>query len=276
MSKLNIGLLSIVTILFFLSVSCGESKTSNNETADTVTVQEKEDIQKIAGYPIPTPYETSLLLQKAGAGFVFDLTNSASNSDKYFTEKSKALNLGIYGADLSYSSTYNKAKEVKEYMICSKKMSDDLGIVTDYNSNLLERLEANIENQDSLHKIVSKSYFDTFNHLNENQRGSTALMILTGGWVESLYISTQLAATAMDNTELITSIENQRLTLTTLLPLYETFINNTDIKEISEEIKPLSQAFNKINAENPNFTPEQIKDITQIIEKIRASFVDIN
>lgn len=49
--------------------------------------------------------------EKAGAKYNKNILNDVKNVDKYTSAGQQALNLGIYGADLSYTSVFNHTQE---------------------------------------------------------------------------------------------------------------------------------------------------------------------
>jgi hypothetical protein len=53
-------------------------------------------------YSLPSPLETAMLIKSAGADYNEQLLNPLGNVEKYTTNKSMALNLGIYTTDLSF------------------------------------------------------------------------------------------------------------------------------------------------------------------------------
>lgn len=96
---LNATKLSIYGLSFaFVLTSCGGGQQASTEAQDE-NLPKDSLVKEVTKYPLPTAFEVTNLLNKAGASYILSLSNSTSNVDKYFTEKSKAINLGIYGAD---------------------------------------------------------------------------------------------------------------------------------------------------------------------------------
>jgi len=272
MKRISNYIVLAFAVVFLTSCAETEKKkdTTVTEIKDTVIITEANTevpLEKMASYPIPTPYETAQMLQKAGAGYVFDLTNPTSNVDKYIVEKQRAINLGIYGADLGYAGTYKKLKEVKDYFKAAKKLSEDLEINTVYTREFGEKLEANLEDNEKLHNIVTQTYYGTFAFLNDSHKAGTASLILLGGWIETMYLSTQLAVTAVDNKELLKSIAEQKASYAILAPLLKLHSDKEEIKEMATEVKALGDLLNSI--ENDVISPEQIKTITAEAERLR-------
>ena len=171
---------TIYSILFlasagFFLTGCGGSSSESSDTPTDIT-EIKEEIVRKFKYPIPSSFEVVDMLQSAEAGFVLGITNSADNVDKYFTQRSKALNLGIYGADLSYVTTYNRQDETMEYLLeSSKRLINELEITSTFNQDFAEKVESNIENKDELINIITESFYDTYNVLNEKGEDKLSL-----------------------------------------------------------------------------------------------------
>jgi hypothetical protein len=72
---------------------------------------------------IPPPMETAALLKKAGAEYDKDILNDVKNVDNYTAASKQALNLGIYGADLSYASVFNNTQESMLYTSCAQNLA---------------------------------------------------------------------------------------------------------------------------------------------------------
>ncbi len=283
MSVQKISLLAVT--LVFLLASCGGETTKKNtgekdQTAEVKnqTSDKKEDsnigkeVEKII-YPLPTPYEISSMLNQAGAGFIFNISNPVENVDKYYTEKSKALNLGIYGADLSYASTYNKSQETQLFLSCTKQLTDQLGINSAFNSSVVDRVEANIDNKDSLHSIISESYYDTFEYLNKNGKGSISVMILAGGWIEGMYLSTQLSIITNNDAEIIKGISSQKPTLSKLITILKTYKEDPNIAEVITDLRKIKDVMDTVQ-EGTNLNTEQLDKLTTIVEEIRSAIVE--
>ena len=79
-------------------------------------------------YALPSPIETAHLIQSAGVSYNMDLSNPVDNAEKYSTTMKKALNFGVYGADLSYASLFNQTQTTIQFMATEKKIAEELGI----------------------------------------------------------------------------------------------------------------------------------------------------
>jgi len=247
-------ILSVVTngliMLSFVSfmVSCGES-----EQPMTVEEKENEELKKVTVeqmmYSIPSPIETALMLQRVGAKFDKDILNKTENVDKYSTIHSRALNLGIYGSDLSYAVTFNKTQEAMLYLKTAKKISDAIGIGNAFGVSSVERMEANLKNKDSLQTIISDSFWEVDAYLKENDRATVAALILAGGWIEGLYIAIKIEENLRknkSNKEILTRIADQKITLESLISFLGTYPPDEAIKNVLVELNQLKTIFDAI------------------------------
>lgn len=141
--------------LVFPACQSGKKKENGDKEQKTATEPriEKEKIEKDVKefvYPLPTSFEVTEMLNRIGAAYILTLSNSVDNVDKYLTEKKQALNLGVYGADLSYASTYNQKQQTMDYMEASRKLIDALNISGALPSDIIEQIEQNQDNKDKL------------------------------------------------------------------------------------------------------------------------------
>src|ERR1051326_7124116 len=130
-----------VSTVSLLMSSCGTSATNeNNDTVETTkldTAVQNKSVKNVF-YSIPSPIELTQLIQRAGATYDKDLMNDINNVSKYTTTVQQGLNLGVYGADLSITSMFDKTQESLFYMKCTSSMAKSLGITTAFNGNDME------------------------------------------------------------------------------------------------------------------------------------------
>src|SRR5690606_10300070 len=202
---------------------------------DSTAVLRSERTKNIF-HNIPSPMETAALLKKAGAEYDKSILNDVKNVDNYTAASRQALNLGIYGADLSYASVFNNTQESMLYTSCAQKLAKKLDVSNAFNEEVVERLEKNRNNRDSLLSIISETYWDVDAYLKENQRDNISALMVAGGWVEGLYIATQVTR-HHDSPQLRQRIAEQRLPLGDLLELVKTY--SPDDAAIASVLKDL-------------------------------------
>ncbi|MBK6539855.1 MAG: hypothetical protein IPG10_00930 [Flavobacteriales bacterium] len=208
--------------------ACGGGEPTGQDTLNVPSTEDStaqaERMRKTRNifYNIPSPMETAALLKKAGAEYDKDILNDVQNVDKYTAASKQALNLGIYGADLSYASVNNQTQESMFFTSCAKKLADRLGVSNAFDDATLERMEKNMNNRDSLLSIISETYWTVDAYLKENERDNISALMIAGGWVEGLYIATQVSRVKA-TPELKQRIAEQKLSLHDLLGLMETY-----------------------------------------------------
>jgi len=238
----------LLIVVLFLGLSACKNNTNNTINADDDIQVDQVDDKFV--YPMPTPFEVTQMLQSSGTPYAVDIMNPVTNVDNYLQESAQALNLGVYGADLAYASTYNQANEIRNILSASQQLADELGLTNVLDQNIIERIELNIQNEDSLYKIVNNTFYNTFDKLNQDQNGAVSMLIITGAWIESLYLATQIAISSQDKTELMTRVAEQKYNLNTLLPLLEQYTDNNDVATMIPVVEQFKIVFDKVQADS--------------------------
>ncbi|PLW94934.1 MAG: hypothetical protein C0592_01325 [Marinilabiliales bacterium] len=251
----------------FIFTSCGGGKDDNNNQDSTAndTVAETPEIFQ---YPIPTSFDMTDMLNEAGAAYIFNI-NDPENVDKYNTEASKALNLGVYGADLCYSSTYNMKQETMLYLEASKKLSDQLEINTPYSETFAERLETNIENTDSTYALISASIEDTYNYLKQNEKDDLSLLVMAGSIIEGMYIATSVAILTPDNEEITAIILEQKASLEEVVAMMEE-CTHEEVANIKGDLVTMSDLLTQAES---GMTPEILNNLSDVAAEVRSKVV---
>jgi len=275
LSNLSIAKLAIfIAALSFFALGCSNSGQTDENNGDTI-LSPVDQAEKLV-YPMPTPLEITTMLNKAGASYIIGIANKPGNVDKYFTESAKALNLGIYGADLSYSATYGMSQESMNFFVCTKKLRDGLDVQSPGNDSLSARIEANIENKDSIYNILTSSFTSTFEYLNNNAKGSVAVMVLAGGWIEGLYLSTELSSMIDKNSEIMQGIADQKVTLDKLIPLLETYKENQNVSDVLKSLNNIKIIYSELKSEENKvqMTKEGFTKIRKEVTTLRKKIIE--
>jgi hypothetical protein len=244
---------------------------------------------------LPSPLESAMLIKSAGARFDQKLLNNINNVNSYVTNKSMALNLGIYTCDLSFASMYEQTQLIIDYMNAAKKMADGLGILKAIEQSKIDELEENINNSEKIMEIVSETFMNSNSYLEENGQPAVAAMVLVGGWFEGLYISTQLVdMNDFNGNKLVGRIIDQKLSIGILLNLLEGSKGNPAVDELMIQVNKLKLVFDKISISTSpiktefdqtsnttilksevktDMTPVVFKELAATVAEIRATFV---
>ncbi len=249
-------------------------KTSQQKQEETTEVQEEPQkeaiIEELTGYPIPTSFEITRLIQEAGAPYILTLSNEPEKAGNYITQKEKALNLGVYGTDLCYAATYMMQQSTMKFLEASRTLIDELGISTRFNVNYVERVENNLDNRDSLISIVTDSFYDTWNYLVKNRQDILARLVASGSWIEAMYITTNIAQTSQDNTEFLKILATQKSSLNKLVSLLEPVKDAEEVTDIIKGFLDLQDIYENVGE---SLTQEQLEEVVVRIEALRNNIV---
>ncbi len=241
-------------IITLLVAACSSDKKSS-EQAFLESLDSEKSAQTTASeaaiadilQQIPSPLEISVLLKQSGKRYNREILNSPDNLSKYNSNYKKALNLGIYGTDLGYTNIYEQNKDGVNYIEVIKRLADGLSIGQFFDIETIGRLASNSKNLDSLLLITTQN-FNSINHYLQTQgRASVSVLLLSGGWLEALHITCNIAASDPTNTLLQEKIGEQKVILNNIISLL-TFYKDTDqnMASLLEDMQELRKVFDKV------------------------------
>lgn len=272
--------------------SCGSSSKEGNNSDEFKEAEEslQEQIQDLV-YNIPSPTEIPYLLEATGAEYNQSLINSRTKVDQYGTRSEKAaLNLGVYAADIGYLSSYGKTQEAIDYLNSCKTLADNLGVIGSFDVTVLQQFESNIGNKDSLAYIINRSIQRTDDYLKDDSRNKLAALMLTGSFIEGLYISTGLIKTYPTTllpddarnlilTPLMRVILEQEKSVDELLKMLTNIDQEEPITGLVSDLTSLQASYRALNIEEQIknnradlvLTDKNLAEIAAAVEKIRNS-----
>jgi hypothetical protein len=247
---------------------------------------------------VSSPIEIASLLLDEDVPFNKDYISSTNNIDNVVGDFNSAINLGILGTDLGYLNLYEKTGSVMSTVSAINDLSNKLKVGQFFDFELLKRLATNSNNLDSLIYTSISSFNNMDDYLRENNRTNISALIVTGVWIESTYLATQVY-TDKSNAKIAERIGEQKLILNNLVLILENYksdpqfaqlLNNfqnlksiyDDISIVTTDAEPESKIVNGMlvivqnDDSKVNITDEQIAKITAEVEKIRNSIININ
>ncbi|MBN2668415.1 MAG: hypothetical protein JXR60_04220 [Bacteroidales bacterium] len=272
-------------IFYFISLfafsafwACSGSGDENQLIDDESVIQEIQlDDTKIPQqfYQLPSPVEMFMFMWEDGAPFYNTHLNPIENVDKYVDSKKKSLNLGIYSADLAYCTVYDKNQETMNLFSATKKLAEDLGLTEGFDQSILERIDKNIENSDSLYRITSDSYSKTLTFLQSQGRTEVLPYIVYGGWLESLYIATQTVKKFNPESGIAERINDQGLLLENLIEFFNAIkVSDAYADTILKDLNSLDLLFKKsAESEDGLMTKEVYGEVKEQVKTLRNQIV---
>ena len=149
---------SILNPVFFsllcsaILVSCDEQPAPEKKI-DEVVFDETNPLHAIFDdkiFSIPSPVQTGYLIKQLDLTFDKTLLNPEANVNDYVAEHKQALNLGVYGTDLGYSSLYSQKSTSMSYLNSIEKLTSKLGLDAAFDTNFLSNFENNNGNEDKM------------------------------------------------------------------------------------------------------------------------------
>ena len=272
----------------FLASVFASCKTDNSNTIVNSTITDSVTATKSSSTPIssgkfdmvisdiPFPFEILDNLFSGKIPFNQDLMNNVDNSSKYNQYNSKALNLGIYGADLSYAVTYEQFQQIGSYVKDTKKLADDLNIPFAFDNDMMDKYNKYKDNKDSLTRIVYDSYNQVDKALKGDERVGIAALVVTGSWLEGLYLSTKAYSDApktSENSNLYKIIGGQKQSLVIVIKLLEEYKQDAYINNLINDLKEITSEYSLINSNNV-MNEAQLFLINAKVEKLRTKIIN--
>ncbi|PKQ64645.1 hypothetical protein BZG01_14020 [Labilibaculum manganireducens] len=250
-----------------LTFGCQNKKPSADKVPEMNAPQQKEfKSVKTLFYNVPSPIEVTGIIKKMNLPYQPDLMNPVSNADNYLSQADVAVNIGIYGADLSYIRIYEQFQDAARYLAVIKKFTRELGIPEEQERITARRMEENIENQDSLLQIITETFTKSDSYLKENQRGGVAALIVFGGWIETLYLATNIVDLKNPQKEMVNLISQQKHSVKNLIGLLNQYRDNYKINQILPDLKKLDAKFQEISQTKSSASSIKTKDGKTVIK----------
>lgn len=262
--------LCFVLCIAAFSISCTNQakKKSNSESVEEVIMEEATIL--LEEVPVPNAHEVIKNLNKAGAGFVFDITNNPESVDNYLTLRQQALNLGIYTADLSYATIYKKKDEISAYIQCFAQLATNLQIGS-VNEDILKRFEANIDNSDSILALIDVIFTASNSELGNDERSDIALFAFTGSWIEGMFIVEKTIEFASNPDPLWDVLGREHQALISLLKVMEQVKDHENISDLYNSLDEIKGLFDKL--EDGTSSKESRELLKAKIKELRYSII---
>ena len=257
-----LGSLALVCVAF-MQFSCGGCNGGSEgdinfipgDDANTAEVNYNSEAMNDVIGSFPPPVEMAALLKASGVPFSTKYLVNPDRVKDYTSSFKKALGLGVLSADLGYLNVYSKTSQILDYLVSIRGLTEDLKLGQFFDFQALKRLATAEDNIDSLQFMCVNSYQDMDEHLRNNQRSNLSALLVTGVWVESLYLITQVAK-EQPNDQFKETIGEQKGILNRLLPILKIF-KSTD-KNFEELVQYLEEL-------------KEVLDVARITEHVSES-----
>lgn len=240
-------------LCFVLLMACSSGNKSEDQALVDALEETSLETEVISGevneilHRIPSPLEISMLLKETEKKYNSEFLNSPQNLSRYNTNYKRAINLGIYGTDLGYTNIYEQSQDGIRYMSTIRDLANELNIGQFFEMETIGRLVSNSDNLDSLLLITTQNFNSINHYLQSQNRSHLSVLFLTGGWLEALHITCEVARTHPGNKHLEETIGAQKIILDNILHLLSFYKeSNREMAALMTDLESLQQSFEKV------------------------------
>lgn len=270
--------------------SCKHENADIQNIPNTIDTSDVISAIKNVYYSLPSPIEMAMVVKKYSTEFPHDSLHQTSLASNYTTTKAMALNLGIYSADLAFFSIYEQYQLSADFFNTIIELANKLEIVEGINDTLITEVEANIDDPQAIKELLAEAFFKSDAYLKENDKEYVASMILTGAWVESLYILSNFLEGQDDTSEIYYLFIDQRLVLENVRKIISSIVDDqvvTMLDELqimfddcvvisqTEVLDPYTDSMRTKTVVEYKVNIDHISEIRKKISKIRKIFVSL-
>ena len=254
-------------VFFALAISasftaCKTDDSDNQNTIDDEVFDPNSSLNTVFDgkiFSIPSPIQTANFIKDLGLPFDESLLNDQGNTNNYVTEYQQALNLGVYGADLGYSALYEQKGAALRYLTSVEKLTAKLGLSSAFDQTFLERFEKNSEIEDSMVVLMSDAFSEADDFLKKANRKSTSALVLTGGFIETMYFACELNSQKSSD-EMIRRIAEQKDGLESIIGVLTEYNKGGSSDELIDQLKSLQMAFDQLDLKYEYEAPDTDKE----------------
>jgi hypothetical protein len=119
----------------------------------------------------------------------------------------------------------------------------DLNISSAFSGPIVERIEQNLDQGDSLLSISKETYYNAYDYLEQNDRGPTLALVIAGGWIESMFIVTKLIDGYSADNPTIDRMADQRLPLENLIMFLKKYESDENVASTVADLTEIQAVF---------------------------------
>lgn len=273
--------LLVVSLLIFACKSGGTGKSEDEFAVPEDIVNEgvleiSEEVMQDIVQNISSPVEMASLVKSLNANFSSKYLAPTDQVDELTTSYQQAFHLGIYAADLGYLNIYNKTNSVIDYITAIKTLADGVRVGQFFDFTTLKRLAQSNQNLDSLMYISVHSFNQMDKYLRTDNRSNLSTLMVTGVWIEGLYLATQVAKSD-PHPEIAERIGEQKIIMDQLMLILQNFKSDKYFAKLIADLSIIKDEFSDVTITIEKGEPEAIEeDGMLVIVQKDVSIVNIS
>lgn len=232
--------------LILLISSCGGSE-EQKEVITEGTEETATTPENIVDFNIPSPSEQFALISKMDVNKNTKIMHDPNMADSYSSSTQKALNFGVYTADVAYLTSFNETNKYLTYFGKLEKLGNDIGVAQVFGKQLGELAKKWDGNADSLFRLSDDTYNKTFQRLIEIDKGHELSLMLVGGWVESMHLMIGSSKGYGKSPKLEQAIADQKLVAENLMEFLVSYKDDADVAAYTKEIAAILEIYKEMD-----------------------------
>lgn len=272
----KISILAVATI--FLSCDSAEKPDEFIEVkSDSTVIRAVEKTKQSAEHvfnSLPDRGEILKLVAENKLEYDTEILNQPDRVKNYNTESYIALNLGVYGSDLSVANVFDQTQESILFLKCVNALAGRLGVNGAFDQSMFDRMDAQRDNKDSLLQIITIAFRQTDEILKANNRPATSSLIIAGVWIEGFYTSCQIAKKTPSE-GIVKAIIKHKETLDNIIVLLGQSNLNKDAMFVLNDMVTISGIMSEIISQGSDlrYSYESIAPADEAITRLRNKVV---
>lgn len=249
--KKSLGISLILFMLVGFSFCKNSEKDSNSakdSQANSELYNDDEIFDEMVLFSLPSPGEIIERLAEADIVYIKENTNPVENSNKYIGLQSKALNLGVYIADMAYSAVFTRSTETIQYLDAIQTMGNEINISTSTFQSLAERSKANVGNMDSLLLISNDAFYNMIEFLEDGGKENVISLISAGAYLESIYIALGSVDEYSEDNDILNQIVDLKYPMDNLRERTSYIKNDPNIKKTITFLNEVEKIFSEFSS----------------------------
>ena len=256
-------LIPAAVLLFTGCGGCSGNKTNEDDLSVVSDdfdgpLQLGEDIMGSVIQNISSPVEMANMIKSSSVGFSQRILNNPDNVSKYETSFKKALNLGVFSSDLGYINIFDKNNIVVSYLMAAKTLADGIRVGQFFDYEALRNVATNSSNLETLMEMSISSFNKIENYLREQNRSEVSTLIITGAWIEGMYLSAKVYQEAKKK-EMADRIAEQKHVVEILEIVLDNYKSQPNFPMLVEGISELNKAYSSIRITIEYGEPKRIE-----------------
>ncbi len=300
MDKMKILFLASTVILASCRSGQEPDTAMDSEIRDSLVEDEpiavSEEIMGDIVYSFSSIFETPALIKDLGVPYSNGFLSAAGNIHSYTDNFKRAFIMGVLGTGLGYMNIFNQTAAVPNYVAALRQLTDSLAVGHLFDFTVMEGMAGADEDPGSLMYSYMQSYNRAGEHLREKKMTHLSTAMVSGVWLESLYLLTR-AAGSHPGEELLERIGEQKIVLNDLVLILRNHErSHPEFAQLTAELSSIKEEFDKVEiiyeVDEPqaveqdgmlvivqnqhstvNISDEQIENITRKSENIRNQLI---